>query len=268
MSYTKIQKQVFQTALANMSEYTGSIDGELGDLSKKAIANVLAKISGTVNIPTPIKPESPVIVPDVNYTPFKGTPGKGRKLAAGSVDLFMAKLEKAPAFLDAVKKRDPRAIVTLAGESQVGVREKGGNNKGKEVVIYQNVIGGAAAEAWCMSFVQSCIAFAEYVTGIQSPLHASEHCMTVWNNTDVKQRVSIHPLRGAVIIWRHGTSTSGHTGILESADESSFSAFEGNTEGGLSESGAVVRDGGGVYHTKRNIKGTGNMKVVGFLKPF
>lgn len=210
----------------------------------------------------------PVIEPTVAYTPYKGVPANGRSLNPKLISFFLGRLENLPAYQTAVKARDARAILFLAAQCSEGVREKGGNNKGYEVELFQDTLGGVSSEAWCMSFVQSCIAFAEYVTGIKSPVAGSEHCMTVWNKTPVAQRVNSIPLKGAIVIWRHGTSTSGHTGVVESCDGKTFTAYEGNTEGGFSQSGAVVRDGGGCYHTKRDFKATGSMKVVGFIKPF
>jgi hypothetical protein len=43
---------------------------------------------------------------------------------------------------------------------------------------------------------------------------------------------------------------------------------EGNSESGVDPNGNVEREGGGVYANVRNTKGTGKMRVVGFLKPF
>ncbi len=202
------------------------------------------------------------------YTPYKGTPGGGRKMSPELASFFIKRLEKLPAYQRALVNRDAREIFFLAAQCAEGVREKGGNNKGYEVELFQKVLGGASQEAWCMAFVQACLAFAEYATGIKSPIFASEHCMTTWGKTKVDQRVNDIPLRGAIVIWRHGTSTSGHTGVVETCDGVTFTAYEGNTEGGFNESGAIVREGGGVWHTKRKVKTTGSMKLIGFLKPF
>lgn len=215
-----------------------------------------------------VKKDEVIQTASPTYIAYKGVPSGGKKLEQALIDLFKSKLEQLPAYQRALKERNAREIFFLACQCLEGVREKGGNNKGREVQLLQETIGIAQSEAWCMSYVQSCLAFAEYVTGIKSPIFASEHCMTVWNKTPVAQRVNSIPLRGAIVIWRHGTSTSGHTGAVESCDGVTFTAYEGNTEGGFSESGAVVREGGGVWHTKRGFKGTGNMKVVGFLRPF
>lgn len=169
----------------------------------------------------------------------------------------------------AIEMGDARSVFIHAVEACVGIREEGGNNKGPMVKLIQETLGGADSEAWCMAFMQTCIAYAEVKTGIVSPIYPSEHCLTTWGSTPKKQRVKTFPAQGAIIIWRHGSGPAGHTGMFsESTDGKTMHAIEGNTEGGLSPTGAVERDGGGVYFTSRSMKGTGNMKVVGFLKPF
>lgn len=198
---------------------------------------------------------------------LKSTPSGGKKLEQKMVDFLMGKLKDNGLFIDAVNKRDARTVMRLAAQVCVGIREVGGNNSGPMVELIQETIGTHGKEAWCMAFVQTCIAFAEYCTGVKSPVFASEHCLTVWGNTPIAQRVAAIPAAGAIVIWRHGTTTNGHTGIVESCDGVNFYAFEGNTESGITGS-KVVSDGGGVYHTKRSMKPTGSMKVVGFIKPF
>jgi hypothetical protein len=168
----------------------------------------------------------------------------------------------------ALDKKDARALFRLAAEACVGIREQGGNNRGKFVELFQKTVDGKAqAESWCMAFVQSMLAYAEKKTGEKSPLVASEHCQTVFLQTKLDQRVKFSPLPGAIVVWQHGASSNGHTGIVTGCDEKVFHAIEGNTESGMSN-GHVERDGGGVYSTVRDRVRSGDMKVMGFLKPF
>lgn len=183
------------------------------------------------------------------------------------IDFIDKKLEHNGAAQDAIARKDARAVFVYALEACVGIREQGGNNHGPMVELIQETIGGAGGEAWCMALQQTGLAYAEVKTGIKSPIAASEHCLTTWRNTPVEQRVKIRPAKGAIIIWQHGKSENGHTGAVLECDGKEMSAVEGNTESGL-VGGVVQRDGGGVYLTKRSMKGNGDMKVVGFLKPF
>lgn len=170
----------------------------------------------------------------------------------------------------AIEKKDPRTLFTIALQVCVGIREVGGNNMGPMVELIQRTIGGANKEAWCMSFIQTIIAYCEVKTGIKSLIAASEHCMTTWRDTPKSCRVKVFPLPGAIAIWNYVGTDSGHTGGVLSAEKktSIMKLVEGNTESGLNPQGAVVRDGGGVYFTNRSMKGSWNMKVVGYLKPF
>jgi hypothetical protein len=170
---------------------------------------------------------------------------------------------------DAMEMGDARLLFSLAIEACVGIKERGGNNKGPMVELIQDTVGRAEGEAWCMSFMQTGIAYVEQKLKIASRFPVTEHCMTAWNQAGDDLRVKIAPRRGAIAIWQKAKTAAGHTGIyLEMKDHETFYGIEGNTEAGLSSSGQVVRDGGGIYRTKRSIRGTGTMKLKGFLKPF
>lgn len=178
----------------------------------------------------------------------------------------------------AIKNKDARALMIEAAKVCVGIREKTNRNDGPMVELIQKTIGGANGEAWCMSFVQTCVAYAEVKTGQLSGLFPTEHCMTAWKKTDPKLRVKRHPLPGAIAIWNHyslGKPTSaGHTGITIGADEKTFNAVEGNTSSGQTPTGQIVREGGGVYYCARSMQGFpkisshASMRLVGFLIPF
>jgi len=165
---------------------------------------------------------------------------------------------------DAIEKRDARRLFLYAAQACVGVREAKENNTGPVVELMQETIGRAERESWCMAFVQTCLAYVEQKMGVKSPIFASEHCLTVWNETPQVQRVRIRPLAGAIVIWQHGNTQNGHTGIVSEWRDHSFEAVEGNTERGKD----LVRDGGGVYVTDRDIVGNGSLKIIGYLKPF
>lgn len=172
----------------------------------------------------------------------------------------------------ALIEADARACFLFAMRAMVGIRESGGNNRGRLVELIQETLGKAEGEPWCMSAVQTALAWAELRTGKKSPIAASEHCMSVWLTTPKEQRVQAIPLPGAIIIWNKIGTSSGHTGIvleILSGEKSEYMlTIEGNTESGFNAVGKVERDGGGCYQVERHRRQTGNMKVVGFLKPF
>lgn len=175
-----------------------------------------------------------------------------------------------------IKNKNPRGLVIEAAKSCVGQREATGKNDGKFVSLVQKTVDNlASGEAWCMAFVQTMIAYAELKTGIKSPLLATEHCLTLWGDTKAKypdQLVKISPLSGAIVIWQHGNTANGHTGFVLDCDETQFSAIEGNASGYLVPvnlvDSKVNREGNGVFYTRRSRDGNGDMKILGFIKPF
>jgi hypothetical protein len=191
-----------------------------------------------------------------------------RQIKAEMISYLDDKLKENGLAQHSIDVRDARSLLILAAQSCVGIREIGGNNKGPLVELIQKTIGGAYQEAWCMAFVQTMISYVENKLDLKSRLIASEHCLSTWEAGKNSNRVSYFPLPGAIVIWQHGLSQNGHTGIFLEASDGIMTCIEGNTEAGISPVGKVERDGGGVYVTKRSMKGTGLMRVKGFLKPF
>lgn len=159
---------------------------------------------------------------------------------------------------------DPAQKLLDVARSYIGVREQGGNNRGRQVEEFQRVIGGAEKEPWCMSFAQYCIKAAESATQANSQVPESEGCLAVWNGSPRELRRD-RPEPGSLVIWRHGNSSQGHVGIVEAVNsDGTFTTIEGNT----SDSSGINREGDGVYRKQRDQDGAGDMRVVGFLKVF
>ena len=174
-----------------------------------------------------------------------------------------------------LQTKNARGLMVEAAKACVGIKERTGRNDGRLVELIQKTVDGVADGApWCMSQVQSMIAYAEFKTGVRSPLMATEHCLTLWNSTPIEQKVKISPLAGAIAIWRHGTTTNGHTGIVLDCDESVFFSVEGNSSGSFtplldsSAQAVIEREGNAVVYTKRSRTTNGEMKLLGFIKPF
>lgn len=174
--------------------------------------------------------------------------------------------------------RQRKADLFIAeARKKIGVREKGGINKGPEVEIFQRAVDGkASGEPWCCAFVWFCILEAEkmykanYGKSLQSWLFKTEHCLTLWNLSPKEAKLAT-PEPGAIIIWQHmspeGQPTAkGHVGIVSRVIDKTFiETIEGNTS-----SDSVVQDeGDGVYLLKRNYKQQiGTKRIVGFLFPW
>lgn len=151
----------------------------------------------------------------------------------------------------------------ITAEALVGIHEEGGNNKGSIVELLQETIGKAEREPWCMSTMQSVIAYVEQVKGAVSSLIATEHCMTLYN-ASVKRSLSV-PSKGSLILWNYLGTSNGHVGIVHSLySKTVVWTIEGNTGAG----DGVVREGDGIYKKKRSVLSSDKMIVKGFIKVF
>lgn len=190
-----------------------------------------------------------------------------RKITDKMFKYIDKKLEKNGAAQLAVQKKDARSLLVYASEACVGI-EEAGNNKGTWVVELQKTVDNKAEqEPYCMGGVQTWITYVEKKLNITSPIFSSEHCLTTWEKSPKSQRVKSIPLAGAIIIWQHGKSRAGHTGIVTEWLDKKMETVEANTSGKDTING-VTREGSGVFQLIRSSTGSGSMKVVGFLKPF
>ena len=142
-----------------------------------------------------------------------------------------------------------------------GVREEGGDNKGKFVEAFQKTVDAqAVSEPWCMCFVQACIGFVENALGIDSMVKATESVKSFVPNEIPKY----FPRVGDVALWVKYNGT-GHCGIVVKLNEDgSYDTIEGNT----SDPKGFDRDGNGVYRKTRHVKDMGKYKLAGFVKVF
>ena len=154
-----------------------------------------------------------------------------------------------------------RAELLIAEASKwIGVREKGAN-RGADVEAFQKAVDGVAqGEPWCAAFLFFCL---DRIGG--TDLFKSEHCLTVWNQSQRDLRL-VSPERGAIVIWRRQGTTSGHAGIVKEVVSCiRMRTIEGNTGPGSE----LIREGDGVYEkTRPTIRGTGKLELVGFLWPW
>jgi len=136
-------------------------------------------------------------------------------------------------------------------DSQNGVREVGGANKGRSVEMYQEAagLGKGGGYAWCACFVYWCLIQAGAKPG---RLPQVGKCAAVRNWVEWARdtnRLISKPKRGCLFYWLHENGT-GHIGFCISPVLTSLviRTIEGNTDG---ESGS--REGDGVYKRTRTI---------------
>lgn len=175
-------------------------------------------------------------------------------------------------------KRIKYNVLCFEARRWVGFSERGGDNKGQMVEMFQKAVDGrASGEPWCMAFVQFCLKMTDSLydaltlqTNVsRSLLKESESVMDVWQNAPHELKMKT-PYRGSLIIWQYysaGKPTwKGHVGIVVGMPEDEIiTTIEGNTSG----AGHVDREGDGVFEKKRNWKRDSlTMRCEGFLKPW
>lgn len=173
------------------------------------------------------------------------------------------------AYQKAVANKKPTVLLVKNALACVGRRELTGNNDGLFVELLQMTVNGVAEnEAYCIAGGMTMIAGAQEETGIVSKILNSEHCMTCWRGTSPKMKVSRGQLRpGDCVIWNHLGTDNGHFGIVIWAFDDYMTLVEFNTTYGTNK-GQIVREGGGVYLTKRSYGMEGDMQPQGFIRPF
>lgn len=156
--------------------------------------------------------------------------------------------------------KNPVKMFLLTALAANGVSEIG-DNRGPLIELFQSTIGKPEGEPWCMSFIQSCVAYVESF-GFKSAVFPSEHCLTVWTNSTTRR--PIEPTAGDMVIYRLGDSTRGHAEIITAVNARTYSTIGGNT----SDSAEIEREGEGVFQKERLRGGYKTMRELGFLRVF
>lgn len=150
----------------------------------------------------------------------------------------------APTVADVVKYEAQSFPETLAriAESQIGVREKGGNNKGPQVQVYQSATWLAGTGwKWCAAFVCWCVWQAIQKLGITPKGWSRPRTAGAWDFEDWGRGLKPHGPNGAWKVFkstpetppRRGdiiTFTWSHIGIVTGYDAKTKTIYtaEGN----------------------------------------
>lgn len=178
------------------------------------------------------------------------------------INWWLDKKEASPQKI--VPKADPNAVLVLEAQDWVGVIDNDDHTVAQVNAFREAVNKHPTGENWCADFVVFCVQQVEQKLGVKSEMARSELAQDLWFKSPSSLRIS-SPMPGSVIVWRHGDTILGHTGIVEAvAKDGTLTCIEGNTN----EAVGIVRDGGGVYRRLRSPTGTPAMSVIGFLKVF
>lgn len=146
-------------------------------------------------------------------------------------------------------------VLVEEAEKTIGIHEEGGENRGRDVEIFQRTVDGRAnREPWCMSWLQTIVERARTRLGANSlPLPRSELCKAVWNGCPLEYRRD-YPAWGYAVIWAN------HCGLVTLSYKRSFNTVEGNTSASGSNEGDAV-------HRKVRSRqgGKGPFQLLGFV---
>lgn len=186
-----------------------------------------------------------------------------RKLDPALKEWFDAALLN-PTPMPFVEPRNPVQMFLLTAFACKGITEVGADNFGPMVERFQKTIGDAKGEPWCLSFIQSCVAYVESF-GFKSDLFPTEHCLTAWTNSRLRRPLVPEP--GDVVLYHLEGTTKGHAEIVTAWLPKLYSieTIAGNTS---AANGMIEREGDGVYTKSRSPEHLGNMKRLGYLRIF
>lgn len=143
--------------------------------------------------------------------------------------------------------------------SQVGVRERGGPNRGPEVEGYLAAAGLGGGHAWCAAFVLWCVTRAG---ADRARLPRSAAAVRSWFSVALRvDAVRQVPRRGDLFFWLDEDGR-GHIGFVAEVDLDGrrIRTIEGNTDAARGS-----RDGDGVYERWRSLRSFTEYRHWGFI---
>ena len=111
---------------------------------------------------------------------------------------------------------------------QLGVRERGGANRGPQVDEYLRSVGLEPGQPWCAAFVYWCFAAAARSRGFVNPVPKTGSTLRLWMLSEPVCRDS-NPRPGLVYVLDHGGG-QGHAGIVTGVTgDGGMTEVSGNT---------------------------------------
>lgn len=139
----------------------------------------------------------------------------------------------------------PVQAVVAKADSQVGVREVGGSNRGPEVDAYLARVHAHQGDPWCAAFVGWC---GTEVMGSKWPLILTAGCAALGEFAEVRGVLRKVPEYGSIfLIWSESKQRFHHTGFVTLARAL---APNGTIEGNTNLDGSV--EGIGVFARTRS----------------
>lgn len=185
-----------------------------------------------------------------------GVPGPKTESA---YEAYLASLERRQTVAETATSETLRNAFIEIARSQIGVREEGGNNRGRRVQEYQNAASWLPGTgwAWCAAFVGWC--FDRLAERYTLPFATPEGAGAFWYEDWARQQ--------GIRVWSNGAKVKrgdvvifsfSHIGIATSNEsDGEFLCVEGNTND------AGSREGDGVFEKRRP-----KTQIRSILRPF
>lgn len=132
-----------------------------------------------------------------------------------------------------------RDSLTQVIESQIGVKEEGGNNRGEQVEKYLSSVGLSGGYAWCAAFVKWCFLQVGVYTNSNawSPSWFPDSKVIYHRN----KTWGVSAMPGDVFgLYYNRLKRIGHVGFIYKVTSKYFITVEGNTNAGGSREGDGV----------------------------
>ncbi len=154
------------------------------------------------------------------------------------------------------------AVVAATRKETLSVREVGGNNKGKWIMVYLSFVGLFEPAAWCCAFVVTQIVKASIVQGVKLPkwfkktglcqaLVNAAKAQGLWIDIADAKSGAVTVYRGDLAcFWFTKYQRIAHIGHVTAVHSWGVETVEGNT--GSDGKNGVERDGDGVYEKDRD----------------
>lgn len=127
--------------------------------------------------------------------------------------------------------------------NEIGVKEEGGNNRGKRIGYYLKTTANLPeGYAWCAAYVYT----GGYVNSVVMPKSAMASVISTGNLVYKKGSKTIGEFPtiagdSIMVFGLHNGKRIFHTGVIEEIKSGAVNNIEGNTNGGGSADGDVVR---------------------------
>jgi hypothetical protein len=129
-----------------------------------------------------------------------------------------------PPITAGVDGRNVLDIIVSNANKYVGVKEQGGNNRGKMVEYFLRVVGLGSGHPWCTAFVCTVL----FESGVKNPMSGWTPSLSSHKSGKRIENKQAEPGMVITLYYSH-LKREGHSGIIVERDNKDLLCVEGNT---------------------------------------